>query len=322
MRTFMNMHVLLWLALGLGAATAEDQELVPILGRPLVTNSLAQSGDLRQMLSGRQPALCVEANRLPLKPWDPEKESLPIDLRAEAPRAWSMVATQMLAEGNPDLVIIDLRRFGIPERIIERSGRSRTDFTNQWVALLTFATSPPRFSCKTMAVFLDGTYAIEREADPGDVGHGVQVPPLVKTGGRDRSRAETRDEGEPNAAPVAVVDPQRKLQESDFTIPRVQWNPQTEPFPLDLRTESVRARALLAEASPEGGASFFLWEILMTKFAPAGAIDAQKLSPLDHRFHWLVVFRFHGSASLTIRPWEVYMLLDGTVMAVIPARFF
>ena len=91
----------------------------------------------------------------------------------------------------------------------------------------------------------------------------------------------------------------------DFKLPEVQWDPATQPLPVNLAALVERAQTRLAPLA--AGNLPPLSGVELVSYVPLPGLLAQGIPIETHRHHWLVCLRF-GDA---VTPYDACFLLDG-----------
>jgi hypothetical protein len=159
-------------------------------------------------------------------------------------------------------------------------------------------------SYKHVVMLLDGTCAAE-EDDPfarpkWSVTNSPPARPVSDLTARAGSRLAAEDD-----------DPYGRASRPDFPISEVQWEPFSEPFPMDLRAQVPRARQYVTLA-PNLRQNLMLTEIHLWRYLPVAALEAANKPTDQHLHHWEVVFWFRGDSR---EEYDAHMLLDGTVLS-------
>lgn len=132
---------------------------------------------------------------------------------------------------------------------------------------------------------------------------------------RHEPRRKSPQEGGPTPAAAKRPGELRGLLDKPyFSVPRVQWDPFTGEFPLDIEAECSRARQLVSKEIGKSEDSLLLAKVLINTIYPHAAFMAQGLDPMTNRNHWVVSFQYCDVANLGTLQYEVLMLLDGSVL--------
>jgi hypothetical protein len=242
--------------------------------------------------------------------WKPTSEEFPQNLQTAAAAASSFLKSEMRVTNRMNLGQIRIRRLQLSQPLLEAHGKRPEDFAAQWLVAFTFVLQPEGPE-RTVVSLLDGSYATER---PGATGNSK-----AKLAPRQRGEAQPSSDRKESAYRASRTDsappknPYKEIHSQDFELPKVQWNPLVEGFPLSLKPEIQRARAHLTEKRSVPEDALSLEGISLEEFWPTEAALARNLNLLENMHHWLVVFQFCERAAV---PYGhcVYMLLDGRIL--------
>ncbi len=220
--------------------------------------------------------------------WNPTLEAaLPADIAVLARAAYATIHQNRGTTNLLRISSINISRVGY-------SREERAVLTNQWFVVFTFSIDEPEPYYRHIVMLPDGTVAEQRR---------VVARTLVNhnTEGRTPERARQSQ-------------PQLDAENRWTRISPVQWNPLVNEFPLDLRTEVMRADLFLRRSCGISG-STLLEGIDIYHYAPLNLIREQRLSLLDHLHHWYVRLTFSATQDGRERK-EHYMVnlnLDGVI---------
>jgi len=242
----------------------------------------------------------LQWERLPSKvSWDPRSEIFPMEISNEAAKAKLYLDTQIT--NNSQIQLIKIVKLELPNALMANG----IEASNQWMLIITLSTSE-KGELRSIVFLLDGTRAQEQVGSGGRraVLTGDFLGKTASKGGpQDKiSREQTSD------------DFRAKLENSDFDIPSVQWDPLANPFPLDIKEQVAKAKAYLSKTKSLKDGSLFLTNITLSRFVPTAAIKTRQLTIQENFHHWMIAFLFgNNEASRTDRH-EVVMLLDGHII--------
>lgn len=255
--------------------------------------------------AGEKMRYTVSAGRLPCKvTWNAETQEFPTALADLVARAQAFLPyARKLGTNSPSNTSFRLRGLTL--------GRFAEEYKDQWFVAATFwATdiidprSPNPLCFKHVVCLLDGTYATEAP-EPKKPDRSVVSATNV------RAAVAEPKQGQGPILEVTVTSPYQRVREPEFEIPKVQWDPLRQAFPLDLSTVVRRGREHLrgqVGITDDLAAS----EIHLRPYLPAGAIEAAHQSRDAHGNHWLVRIVYRSAQAL---PCDVFFLLDGRILA-------
>ena len=105
------------------------------------------------------------------------------------------------------------------------------------------------------------------------------------------------------------------IDDTNLEVPKVLWNPDSSPFPLDLSGESARMHDYLVQSNgmPE---DFELTQILMSHRVPG--VLTGKPGAIDSFWHWVLAFKFESRpGSRSVVQFTITTLLDGRILNVV-----
>ena len=222
-----------------------------------------------------------------------------MEISNEAAKAKLYLDTQIT--NNSQIQLIKIVKLELPNALMANG----IEASNQWMLIITLSTSE-KGELRSIVFLLDGTRAQEQVGSGGRraVLTGDFLGKTASKGGpQDKiSREQTSD------------DFRAKLENSDFDIPSVQWDPLANPFPLDIKEQVAKAKAYLSKTKSLKDGSLFLTNITLSRFVPTAAIKTRQLTIQENFHHWMIAFLFgNNEASRTDRH-EVVMLLDGHII--------
>ena len=188
----------------------------------------------------------------------------------------------------------------MPRWQLEAHGRTAQDFTNNWFVTFSWRLEGAKFDGTPLSrrehavMLLDGTLAEERLSTNhlrngrAALSGGFVTPTSEAVTHSPREPVEHRSADRPGSL--------AGLDDPSFQIPRMQWDPEQAPIPINLSEQSVRAYRQL-EKQPGIPADLTLKEIWIGSYTPLAAIQAQKADIESNLHHWIVTFSF--SALLT-----------------------
>jgi len=241
----------------------------------------------------------VNWNRLPTTPWEPGKETFPLDLGAEARKTGMYLIESKGLTNRVDPVIITINRLFVPERKLKAHHKEPAGFTNQWTVSWTFRqfpnleSLPLRTRRESILQLLDGTYASERP------------PFFAKEGTLSKS---SNDEISSQGSGVVAGKTASELYGPESKSPKVKWDPMSGRMPLDLSVEARRLQVYIEE-QVRTNEPLVLSAIEMRRFTP----DKAQVRP-DEEFHWYLIFTFANASSVTEPEYQVWSLLDSTIL--------
>jgi hypothetical protein len=243
--------------------------------------------------------------------WNPGKEPFPLALDTEVHRADSWLTQQKQLTNALTLHGIEIGHT-VTRRKPGPAGNEDCGFMNGWTVALKFHDSPqPPAQAEDYQVvmLLDGTYATERRRPKNRSERETESATFAA--------AERPELGysRPARRPVKSENPLELVHRADFRVPQVQWSP-ADPFPMDLSAmaEKTRTELLQTYGMPEDLA---LEKIELEPFLPDGAVPDLLQRLLQHRWHWIVAFRYASTVSSWPRAeYDVYLLLDGRILTV------
>jgi hypothetical protein len=245
-----------------------------------------------------------EWDQLPSKVgWDAAAfEKFPVELSDKAIVAWSLMASQTtnhIRLGSIKLERLDYHQPSVIGRFVS---------SNQWFIVFTF-TQSENDKLRSVVLLLDGTQAKENDGS---------VNPSSALLARSHTMRFTSKDLLINTNSISETSnaPEGKIFSPDLEIPRVQWNPNKNPFPFDLSSQSARAKDYVSRIDPQGSNSISLVSIRLSRFTPAEAVQSRGLNLADHLNHWIITFVYHSeSPSGTEREeFQLVMLLDGSIL--------
>lgn len=267
----------------------------------LMTQALfigAESQVVQGRLTGNDITFYASWNQLVLdKKWLPGETPFPLDLSSGSERAKQSLAQARQITNRLNLQRISLRRLWVPHRMTEVHGMKSADFTNQWSVRHSFLrqdTLPYIVREESVFTLMDGSFAEER---------------LESKVARDIRFSPKQFESFTNHSSVPLV----KVSRGDFAIPKIQWNPVSERFPLDLNQAVIRAKDRLIQTESIKPEALVLESICIEFYIPFESIKAKGLNYFDNQNHWWVVFYFSSSAGRRIEH-AVHMQLDSTIL--------
>jgi hypothetical protein len=234
--------------------------------------------------------------------WNPETDSFPQDPSNFVSRAFSLLSQAHQFGGTQrvshfDVDDIEIQRLELTPDEIRNQGIAENSLSNQWIVAINFYSTDPidlpishPICRKHVVMLLNGVCATEEE----DLFH---RSPITQS-----SLSRT---------PSWTLSTNIDLSRSDFPLPEVQWEPLTQPFPLDLRNQASRAKEWLSSSSTSPGA-LTLTEVHLWRFIPVESIRAAQKRLDEHLHHWEVVFGFQDDHG---RLYDIHILLDGTIFS-------
>lgn len=267
---------------------------------------------------GQQMEYFVPIEALPCAAsWRPQEDPFPEDLGRLVTLAVKHLAeSQQLGgprEATKFLVqSIRISRLHLNHKDIGPTGPSEAQLTDQWIVSVTFygraATdfvSSSSIPHKNVVMLLDGTYATERaQTFRRPQWANTNQTALINSNYAKSSRKLETGSG------ALSNDPLSETMRADFAIPRVQWNPITERFPLDLNEQCRRARSALS-GEPGFTQDITLSEVHLSPFIPGPPHIGAAYAEVDNQHHWVMVFTY---GSRPQRVFEAYLLMDGRVL--------
>jgi hypothetical protein len=267
-------------------------------------------------VGGERTRYTVPASELPCSvTWNAETDPFPQELSNFVTRASSFLGQSHQLGGTHRATtfgIDDILIKGIEftSHTMEMIGKDESGFTNQWFVAITFYGADPvdlgaanPFARKHIVMLLDGTCAKEeKEQSPRpkwSITNGSPAQSISNISNQVSAHSLARD-----------PDPYGKRSHPNFPICEVQWDPFTQPFPLDLRVQATRAKEYLLSV-PDLPQGLTLNEIALWRYVPVEALKAANKPTSQHRHHWEVVFWFRNDRR---RGYDVHMLLDTTIL--------
>lgn len=236
--------------------------------------------------------------------WNPDTETFPLSLGKEARNTLAFFANGGITN-QIDINEITISRIFVPNELANRNEKMTSFYTNQWgvgfQALLQFS----NFSNVFSVVLLNGTRAIERTTNPSS-----ESDTNLKTSETNTSHSFKDLKAEPGTNQLSK-NPLQELFQADFEIPRIQWDPSYQEFPLDLALQARRAKAFLSDQKAIKMERLSLLGVTMMIYVPLESIRVKGLRQFDNRYHWFVKFTYEEQGTDFITIHDVYMLLDG-----------
>lgn len=237
------------------------------------------------------------------KQWIPGSMPLPIELGAASEQARQHLIRVNGITNRLELEQVWLLRLRVPDRFANAHGTSTDVFTNNWFVTFSFLpqdlpypVNPDGLSVLTL---LDGVPAKESDALS-----------VVTRAGRDDHPVQSSGMGFQSSTNLSSA-AMNRIRRGEFELPKVQWQPMTERFPLDLSKHAIRAKDIVE--SKEDGKSWQLDSVCIEHYLGLEAIRSKGAYYSDNRNHWWIVFYYTKGFG---RPIEraVHMQLDGTIL--------
>jgi hypothetical protein len=246
-------------------------------------------------------------SQLPSKAWSPGGNPFPLQLDAEVGHAKSHLMESAHITNNARILDLTLNRLYFGQEMIEAQGKRVEDFTNQWSLRFMFSVEGKAERCVVM--LLDGSFTTEKAGREAE----KEIKPQEKEGASIPSHPGKPEKAREPAKIVLSNEPNLKISRPDFLVPSVQWNPDSQPFPLDLGIQASCAKDYILSKKASANESTFLKQISMLSILPAEAIEAQKLDLFQNLNHWIVTFEFRQGNE---HSYYVHILLDGSILAM------
>jgi hypothetical protein len=235
--------------------------------------------------------------------WDPNTEPFPLYLGSEVARAQRLLEEKNNLADHLQLSHIEITRF--PVQVA----------SNKWFITLQFLKKDePDLRQFATILLMNGSYAEQRHSfvsaseerifsDEQATARAVWDKPKRPTHLQQRE-----------SNPEQKLRPSQKLDEPDFEIPKIQWEPTKGNFPLDLSKKGRDARDYLIGNGSLSNPSAALQAISIWQFLPLGAITAKKVNLSDHTGHWYAKFQFWEKPDDQNTWRDVYFLLDDRLL--------
>ena len=253
--------------------------------------------------------------------WNPELNAFPIELGKEATRARSFLLDAKQITNGLTLNRVSISCFPLTKSAAEAHGKKTEDFDNQWLIAFAYWIKPIPNVIETKHTYfavmlLDGTYAKEKPESLFDEANTISNKEFFKASLKDYPDVKTIEQ---SSTQTNIARDQfnayQKLRQANFEVPKVKWNAFSDSFPMNLRTQIALARNYLPKEHLDTSIKPELCEISIEHYIPLEAIQAQGLDPFSNmETNWIVVFRYRQKSDGGTSFYNVYMLLDGTIL--------
>jgi hypothetical protein len=256
--------------------------------------------------------------------WQPETGALSLDLRNSTLRAVDALRGRGCTN-EVQLASIWINRLWLPPMLLTAHGLDSVLWTNRWSVSYLFYERPDsrmsgpverRGKPQPLAVvmLLDGTLATESTNSLTERSR-IGRPPMSSPG---ESAVRGDRAAGASSSEVGIQDLTRTsdVDRATFDLPRLQWRPEADAFPVSLSNALFGARKLLVSEGVDNGRELLVTEIVISRFQPNAAIESKRERWSDHENHWRLGFRFGVGPTVQPHDYDVSMTLEGRYLDV------